>query len=157
MYEQLTKHIGGHFRDYHGLEIPDSCELIINIDAIARIDWEELIDEIAEAYEIAQQKVDIGRIKLQGIGKVLNPPRPPIVGTKTETLRINRQKFDKNRGRLLKEMLEAGQCYECVECGVKVDLTIDHIVPLSGGGTNDVENLQFLCKSHNSAKKDRQA
>lgn len=32
------------------------------------------------------------------------------------------------------------------------DLTVDHIVPLSQGGTNDHSNLQVLCRPCNSAK-----
>lgn len=33
-----------------------------------------------------------------------------------------------------------------------VELTIDHIVPLAKGGTNDLENLQLLCRSCNCKK-----
>jgi 5-methylcytosine-specific restriction protein A len=37
------------------------------------------------------------------------------------------------------------------------DLTADHVVPLSAGGTNERHNLQVLCRSCNSAKRERQA
>lgn len=40
----------------------------------------------------------------------------------------------------------------CEECGTDGDLTIDHIVPWSRGGTNDPENLRCLCRSCNSRK-----
>jgi 5-methylcytosine-specific restriction endonuclease McrA len=30
--------------------------------------------------------------------------------------------------------------------------TIDHIIPVSRGGTNDVDNLRLLCRSCNSKK-----
>lgn len=33
-----------------------------------------------------------------------------------------------------------------------VDLEIDHIIPISEGGTNELENLQLLCKHHNCRK-----
>jgi 5-methylcytosine-specific restriction endonuclease McrA len=42
----------------------------------------------------------------------------------------------------------------CMWCGRKDNLTIDHIVPLSKGGSNDDENLQTLCKSCNQDKAD---
>ena len=44
---------------------------------------------------------------------------------------------------------------ECSFCGSTEDLTVDHIIPVSRGGTNDLENLQPLCRSCNSYKKDR--
>ncbi len=50
--------------------------------------------------------------------------------------------------------------YECVICGKLLnrgnsDLTIDHIVPQVVGGTNNIYNLQVLCRSCNSRKKDQ--
>ena len=52
---------------------------------------------------------------------------------------------------------------KCVHCGQsppKVMLHIDHILPVSKGGSSRFENLQFLCKSCNlskSSKKERGA
>jgi hypothetical protein len=40
----------------------------------------------------------------------------------------------------------------CAECGKSTDLTIDHKIAVIKGGTNDVDNLRLLCKSHNSSK-----
>ncbi len=44
--------------------------------------------------------------------------------------------------------------YCCQECGATEDLTIDHkLIPWSqGGSSTDPENLQVLCREHNSRK-----
>jgi len=52
-------------------------------------------------------------------------------------------------------MLASGQLWRCAQCGSQENLTIDHVVPMSQGGTDEVENLQFLCRSCNSRKSDK--
>src|SRR4029450_13579735 len=42
--------------------------------------------------------------------------------------------------------------YQCARCRQPVDLTPDHIVPLSRGGCNHIENIQPLCLPCNLAK-----
>lgn len=48
------------------------------------------------------------------------------------------------------------QAFKCVECGVsikkRVDRHVDHIIPLSRGGTNWPSNLQILCAACNMHK-----
>jgi 5-methylcytosine-specific restriction endonuclease McrA len=43
-------------------------------------------------------------------------------------------------------------CQQCGAAGGKAELTIDHITPVSRGGTNAETNLQTLCRSCNSRK-----
>jgi len=46
----------------------------------------------------------------------------------------------------------------CAICGKKIhsldDLTVDHIIPLSKGGKNEIENCQLAHRKCNSMKKD---
>jgi hypothetical protein len=44
---------------------------------------------------------------------------------------------------------------KCLCCGEKKKLTRDHVVPLSLGGDNDINNIQPLCLSCNCSKHDR--
>ena len=44
--------------------------------------------------------------------------------------------------------------YKCALCFSQEDLTIDHIIPLIKGGTNDLSNLQILCRYCNLRKRD---
>ena len=43
---------------------------------------------------------------------------------------------------------------KCKYCGTTKNLTLDHIFPVSKGGEDTFENLQVLCRSCNSKKKD---
>lgn len=46
--------------------------------------------------------------------------------------------------------------YRCKHCGTHLNLSVDHIVPESKGGTLDMSNLQTLCRPCNSKKGARQ-
>lgn len=43
----------------------------------------------------------------------------------------------------------------CLACGEGKSLTVDHVVPLSMGGANTIDNIQCLCRSCNSKKHDK--
>lgn len=62
-----------------------------------------------------------------------------------------RVEYGRQRAALALAMIEAGKPYLCT-CGEAADLTIDHIIPLSRGGTDDLANLRFLCAPCNSRK-----
>lgn len=54
--------------------------------------------------------------------------------------------------------IKKSQGYTCLACGLKepeIKLTVDHVIPLDKGGSNDASNIQGLCKSCNSKKHTR--
>ena len=42
--------------------------------------------------------------------------------------------------------------YRCVSCGTHRNLSIDHIIPVARGGSDDVDNLQTMCVPCNTRK-----
>lgn len=47
--------------------------------------------------------------------------------------------------------------YTCVRCGKKLrkgDVDIDHIIPQNYGGSDNLNNLQCMCRHCNRSKKD---
>ncbi|MCT7979408.1 HNH endonuclease [Laspinema olomoucense] len=44
------------------------------------------------------------------------------------------------------------QCQSCGKTEQETELNIDHIIPLAMGGSNDISNLQTLCRQCNQRK-----
>lgn len=57
----------------------------------------------------------------------------------------------------VRTMVFENNAYRCVVCGDYKKLVVDHIHPVSKGGTNDLDNLQTLCWSCNALKSDKVA
>jgi hypothetical protein len=83
--------------------------------------------------------------------------RIAVVCAKRHFTAVRRAEFQRARPDLVLRLIDNGHQYRCAAtgCDCQDDLTIDHIEPLSRGGSDDITNLQFLCRPHNSAKGDR--
>ena len=72
---------------------------------------------------------------------------------RTDIGKIIRYNDAKNKRFLYGE--QGGFCYGCEEHFLPRNLTVDHIIPRTKGGTDHVSNLQLLCGACNSLKGDR--
>ena len=52
------------------------------------------------------------------------------------------------------DALKAFYNFACLKCGKSPAISPDHVIPLSKGGANAVENLQLLCENCNKSKGD---
>ena len=75
---------------------------------------------------------------------------------KQELTVYRRTQFSARRPELELSLIERdGYVCSHPSCKATTELTIDHVIPLSKGGTDELTNLCFLCRSHNSAKGDK--
>lgn len=72
---------------------------------------------------------------------------------KVKYTKRRRSTFSQKRDQLILALIERDG-YECAKCGEVDNLSIDHIMPLSKGGSDELDNLRLLCRKHNSAKGD---
>jgi 5-methylcytosine-specific restriction endonuclease McrA len=71
-------------------------------------------------------------------------------------------KFNKHRAKMLGnggsftvcewESLCKKYNYRCLDCGKRKKLEADHIIPVSKGGTSNIDNIQPLCRTCNARK-----
>ncbi|HWA27946.1 MAG TPA: HNH endonuclease [Lacunisphaera sp.] len=67
--------------------------------------------------------------------------------------------YDPNPGRMIptavKREVWKRDNGKCAQCGSKLNLHFDHIIPWSlGGSSTEVRNIQLLCSAHNLSKSD---
>lgn len=84
-----------------------------------------------------------------GLRDLRRPPRSPV--TPEERMR---RRWEGLRPRLAPVVLQRDGAI-CRSCGGTSNLTIDHRLPIARGGTNELDNLQVLCKSCNNRKRTR--
>jgi len=133
-YEKIVGNMVGRVLRNHGLVKKEGSNYLLCLD--------EGLDEtkIAHLVELCQRKLTEYEAKR---GEQIWQHRKLSSGYVSGTLRF--------------EVLKKAQ-FHCELCGISADiraLEVDHIVPRNLGGTDDPNNLQALCYSCTSMKRDR--
>jgi 5-methylcytosine-specific restriction endonuclease McrA len=100
-----------------------------------------LLKEKAEVVEAGGGELHAERTSL---------PRPAIIRLRTYAPVPRR-----NRRRLTRRAVFARDEWACQYCGSGSDLTVDHVIPRSKGGSSEWENVVACCASCNRRKADR--
>jgi len=118
------------------------CGTMEGVCRFTNIDW-------YDALEIVERLVDRGMLSRVGRDIVLMAPavKPSPIAPKSANYFKKKPIPQKTRFLVMHR-----DNHECKQCGATDDLTIDHIHPESKGGTNDIENLQVLCRRCNCSK-----
>lgn len=82
--------------------------------------------------------------------QVFAPTEQPKL-SRREQLKANGGSHTVNEWRLLCALYD----WKCASCSKKRPLTKDHIIPVIQGGTDDISNIQPLCRPCNSSKHGR--
>lgn len=119
--------------------------------------WSNELDALGDWINSREAPISIERA-LQKWDEQTAPYRARLATkrAKRAATAARRGQFQAARPQLVLQLIERGDPYICssVGCHRTDDLTIDHKVPLSRGGADDLSNLQFLCRPCNSRKRD---
>lgn len=133
-YEKIVPKMVGRVLLNHGIVSKNGRYFSLN-------DYEKLsAEERAELIAICQQKLE-----------------EYIARRGDRIFHHRRQSAGYISGTLRYEVLKRAQ-FHCELCGISADrkaLEVDHIVPRSRGGGDELDNLQALCYSCNAMKRDR--
>ena len=64
------------------------------------------------------------------------------------------REYDKTHYKKLREKVLIRDSYTCHYCGQEAN-TVDHLIPISKGGTDEATNMVAACIKCNSGKRDR--
>lgn len=80
------------------------------------------------------------------------PPAPKVKAPRTSQRKHIKASIKKSLWQRAKACCEYQDPQSKKRCHSKLALELDHIKPLALGGTEDLENLQLLCRAHNSRR-----
>lgn len=133
--DDYSEYIYLKWRDVSGMDMCSNDEYEHISKALSRLRRLRIIDPD----DLGEQRSKLERLRKNYrayLSKLRNEPRRKATA---HTRKIRSKVFEKY-GR------------KCLCCGATKNLSIDHVVPLSKGGVNDISNYQPLCKSCNSKK-----
>ncbi|MYA79839.1 MAG: hypothetical protein F4X39_04840 [Acidobacteriia bacterium] len=104
--------------------------------------------------DISPKAADLVRSRMQDeLGLFYRGAHREDIPRRTDIGRVLKYNDAKNKRYLYGE--QGGYCLGCEEHFPPRNLTVDHIIPKSRGGTDHISNLQLLCGACNSVKGDR--
>jgi hypothetical protein len=148
----------------------DKHRILIGMPAVhtrwAQHDPNYLIDQVVHlSVAVEEERVLIAKRVLSVTAKVEPevknlPPTPGSITWERPRQTVARRRRS-GIGPKRRRQVFVRDGYRCQECGVHPDATnrhvfleVDHIIPVSKGGGNEMENLQTLCSCCNAGKSD---
>lgn len=114
----------------------------------------EKAQELIEACMLLGDQLDFGHI-LATISEKLIKQRAAYLKLKLiqrETRNTENRRKRKRFGTMEFRKLAERDGFKCAICNTTKELEIDHIIPFSKGGNDDLSNLQLLCRTCNAQK-----